>query len=53
MEVNEDKRRWIYEDDPDGLRELREKEERGRKSKNTGDKLDSVDRYMMAAKRIW
>ncbi|KAK5125026.1 hypothetical protein LTR85_001217 [Meristemomyces frigidus] len=53
VEVNEDKRRWIYEDDPDGLRELREREERGRKGKEKGDKLDGVDRYMMAAKRIW
>ena len=53
VEVNEDKRRWIYADDPDGLREMREKEERGRKVKEKADKLDSVDRYMMAAKRIW
>ncbi|KAK4549456.1 hypothetical protein LTR36_006453 [Oleoguttula mirabilis] len=55
VEVGEDKRRWIYDDDPDGLRELREKEERGRKQSKgeKGDRLDGVDRYMMAAKRIW
>ena len=51
VEVNEDKRRWIYEDDPDGLRELRERDDKGRRK---GDlKLDSVQRYSMAAKRIW
>ena len=54
VEVNEDKRRWIYEDDPDGLRELREREERGRKVKEKPDiKLDGVQRYSMVAKRIW
>jgi hypothetical protein len=54
VEVNEDKRRWIYDDDPDGLRELREREDRGRKVKEKGDiKLDGVQRYSMVAKRIW
>ena len=54
VEVNEDKRRWIYEDDPDGLRDLREREERGRKVKEKGEiKLDAVQRYSMVAKRIW
>ena len=54
VEVNEDKRRWIYDDDPDGLRDLREREERGRKVKEKGDfKLDGVNRYSMVAKRIW
>ena len=54
VEVNEDKRRWIYDDDSDGLRELREREERGRKVKEKGEiKLDGVQRYSMVAKRIW
>ncbi|KAK3648435.1 hypothetical protein LTR56_007552 [Elasticomyces elasticus] len=53
-EVDEAKRKWIYEDDLDGLRSLREKEERGRKqTREKADKLEGVDRYMMAAKRIW
>ncbi|KAK5014650.1 hypothetical protein LTR60_003250 [Cryomyces antarcticus] len=30
VEVNEDKRRWIYLDDPDGARALREREEKNR-----------------------
>ncbi|KAI6869536.1 DUF747-domain-containing protein [Hortaea werneckii] len=55
VEISDDKRRWIYDDDPDGLQELREKEERGRKQNRSdkGDRLDGVDRYMMASKRIW
>lgn len=54
VEVGEDKRRWIYEDDPDGFRNLHEREDRGRKKAEKGDlKLDGVQRYSMAAKRIW
>lgn len=60
VEVDEDKRRWIYEDDPAGLRALREREEREKqkqqKDKDNGDRLDGLDkvkRYEMAAKRIW
>lgn len=30
VEVGEDKRRWIYEDDAEGLKGLREREVRGR-----------------------
>ncbi|KAK6003035.1 hypothetical protein QM012_000880 [Aureobasidium pullulans] len=53
VEVDEDKRRWIYEDDSEGLKNLREREAKG-KDKAKGElKLDGVDRYMMAAKRIW
>ncbi|PPJ49552.1 hypothetical protein CBER1_01869 [Cercospora berteroae] len=54
VEVDEDKRRWIYEDDPENLAKLREKESRGRqKADQTALKLDNVDRYTMVAKRIW
>ncbi|EXJ95490.1 hypothetical protein A1O1_00612 [Capronia coronata CBS 617.96] len=60
VEVDEDKRRWIYEDDPGGLRALREREEREKqkqqKDKDRGggvDSLDTVERYEMVAKRIW
>ncbi|KAK3674024.1 hypothetical protein LTR78_006227 [Recurvomyces mirabilis] len=53
-EVDESKREWIYADDADGLKAMREKEQRGRKqSREKGDKLENVDRYTMAAKRIW
>lgn len=52
-EVGEEKRRWIYEDDPDALKELRDKEDRGRKKGVERDRLDGVERYYMAGKRIW
>ncbi|KIV80128.1 hypothetical protein PV11_07649 [Exophiala sideris] len=60
VEVDEDKRRWIYEDDPAGLRALRERDERERqkqqreKEKAHGvEAFDKVKRYEMVAKRIW
>jgi hypothetical protein len=57
IEVGEEKRRWIYDDDPDALRDLREKEAKAKakaeKAALETDGLDGVGRYMMAAKRIW
>lgn len=58
VEVDEDKRRWIYEDDPAGMRGLREREEREKqkqqKEKVIGvESFDKVKRYEMVAKRIW
>ena len=51
VEVDEDKRRWIYKDDPDGARTLREREARDRKG--GPESYGGVSRYSMAAKRIW
>ncbi|KAL5339465.1 eukaryotic membrane protein family-domain-containing protein [Aspergillus crustosus] len=54
VEVNEDHRRWIYVDDQEALRKLKEKESQNRKSSRGDDlRLDHVQRYEMAAKRIW
>lgn len=59
VEVNEDKRRWIYADDPEGLKRLKAKEEKEKKGGGSGwgkeDELnlDHVQRYEMVAKRIW
>jgi hypothetical protein len=56
VEVDETKRRWIYEDDADGLKALKEREIRDRvkKEKGTGEAaFDKVKRYEMVAKRIW
>ncbi|KAF2171510.1 hypothetical protein M409DRAFT_18623 [Zasmidium cellare ATCC 36951] len=54
VEVGEEKRRWIYEDDRDGLEKLREKEREKDKGKGGGGgKLEGVERYSMVAKRIW
>ncbi|RMZ82179.1 hypothetical protein DV738_g1712, partial [Chaetothyriales sp. CBS 135597] len=57
VEVDEDKRRWIYEDDPDALQALhdREKAEKAKrdKEKEQGiEAFDRVKRYEMVAKRI-
>jgi hypothetical protein len=56
VEVDENKRRWIYEDDVDGLKALKEREirDRVRKERGTGEAaFDKVKRYEMVAKRIW
>ncbi|KAK5007189.1 hypothetical protein LTR28_005582 [Elasticomyces elasticus] len=54
VEVDEDKRRWIYKGDEEGLHGVRERETRTKERREKGEvKLDGVGRYMMAAKRIW
>lgn len=50
VEVDDDKRKWIYADDPDGLKALKDKEHR---AKRDGKDLERISRYEMAAKRIW
>lgn len=52
VEVGEEKRGLIYADDPDGLRRIKEKEERD-KSKDQELNIDYVQRYEMIAKKIW
>jgi hypothetical protein len=57
VDVDEEKRRWIYNDDPDSLRSLRERDEKGRikeeKERERGVNFGHVSRYAMVAKRIW
>ncbi|KAJ5168648.1 uncharacterized protein N7482_004242 [Penicillium canariense] len=52
VEVGDEKRRWIYGDDPEGLRRVKEKEEKD-KNKDKDLKIDHVHRYEMVAKKIW
>ncbi|KAJ5173267.1 hypothetical protein N7492_005860 [Penicillium capsulatum] len=52
VEVGDEKRRWIYADDPEGLRRVKEKEDRD-KNKDKDLKIDHVQRYEMVAKKIW
>lgn len=52
VEVGDEKRRWIYADDPEGFRRVKEKEERD-KNKDKDLKIDHVQRYEMVAKKIW
>jgi len=53
VEVGEDRRRWIFADDPEGLRKLREKEARDAKKGKKELELGNINRYEMVAKRIW
>ncbi|RMZ92399.1 hypothetical protein DV736_g375, partial [Chaetothyriales sp. CBS 134916] len=54
VEVDEDKRRWIYKDDPDGLQALHDREKaREREVGADMEAFDRVKRYEMVAKRIW
>ena len=57
VEVDEDKRRWIYADDTDGAKKLREREiankEREARLEREGESFDKVSRYEMITKRIW
>lgn len=60
VEVDEDKRRVIYEDDPAGLQALRAREAKDKAKKEQekdrgfgAEGLEKVKRYEMVAKRIW
>ncbi len=54
VEVDEDKRRWIYMDDKEGGKRAREREERAREMQGRGGgDFTKVRRYSMVAKRIW
>lgn len=60
VEVDEGKRRWIYADDPEGWRRMRERENRenagggggGSRGQNAKG-FEGVERYSMVGKRIW
>jgi hypothetical protein len=55
VEVDEDKKRWIYDDDPETLKKLREKERAAKqKAEKSGSEQDfgNISRYEMV-KRIW
>lgn len=55
VEVDDAKRRYIFEDDPETLAKLKEKERVGREKAEKGSKEDfgKISRYEMSAKRIW
>lgn len=59
VEVDDDKRRWIYQDDPAGRKQMKEQEAdriakvKEKKEGVAGEGLEAVMRYSMAAKRIW
>lgn len=57
VELGDDRRRWIYADDPDGLKKVRDRDKKmedRREKGGDGEKdLSGVMRYEMVAKRIW
>ncbi|KAA8626108.1 repeatdomain containing protein [Pyrenophora tritici-repentis] len=57
VDVDEEKRKVIYDDDPESLKRLRERDEKGRKKeeheRERGTSFGHVSRYAMVAKRIW
>jgi hypothetical protein len=53
VEVDDDKRRWIYVDDPEGLRKLKDRDNNAAVKDINTTSFESVMRYEMAAKRIW
>lgn len=55
VEVDEEKRRWIYQDDDKGLEKIRMRDDKAKKEAREGKMPDltHVDRYAMVAKRIW
>ncbi|KAK3315693.1 eukaryotic membrane protein family-domain-containing protein [Apodospora peruviana] len=55
VEVGEERRRWLFADDQEALRKLREKEKRAEKGQDKEKEKDfsNIMRYEMVAKRIW
>jgi hypothetical protein len=57
VEVDDEKKKWIYEDDPEGAKGLRERErkaaDKAAMAEKAGVDFEKVMRYEMAAKRIW
>ncbi|KAI0505878.1 DUF747-domain-containing protein [Xylaria bambusicola] len=55
VEIGDERRKLIYEDDPEGLKRMRDRERKTQeKLKEKGDDgLAKVVRYEMVAKRIW
>ncbi|KAI9690789.1 MAG: hypothetical protein M1822_008408 [Bathelium mastoideum] len=53
-EVDDDKKRWIYQDDPAAAKVSKEREKRTKEQNARGEmELGKVSRYAMVAKRIW
>jgi hypothetical protein len=53
-EVDDDKKRWIYDDDPEKLKRVKDKEKawKEKNEKNGGPDFEKISRYELV-KRIW
>lgn len=52
VEVDADKRRWIYQDDYEGWKKMSSREREGKEKGETGT-FGGIERYSMVGKRIW
>ena len=55
VEIGEDKRRWIYDEDVEGLQKMRERDKKAEEARREGKRVgyERIMRYDMVAKRIW
>ena len=56
VEVDDAKKRWIYDDDPETLNKMKEKERAAKEKSEKGGAekgFEKISRYEMSAKRIW
>ena len=57
IEVDDGKKKWIYQDDPEALKKMKEKEKvaKEKSEMDGGSAIDfgKISRYEMSAKRIW
>ncbi|KAI2628216.1 DUF747-domain-containing protein [Xylaria nigripes] len=55
VEIGDERRKWIYEDDTDGLERMRQRDRKTQEKfkEKKDDGLAKVVRYEMIAKRIW
>ena len=53
VEVDDDTRRWIYKDDKEGARRMRNRAALERQRDPNAEFYEGVGRYSMVAKRIW
>jgi hypothetical protein len=52
VEMDEDKRRWLYDDDPENLKKLKEKERATKEKAGAEQDFGKISRYELV-KRIW
>ena len=53
IELGEERKRWIYADDPDGMRQSKDRERKNERNAEKDKDYSNIMRYEMVAKRIW
>ena len=52
VEIEDDKKRWLYDDDPEHLKKLKEKERAAKEKAGAEQDFGKISRYELV-KRIW